>query len=88
MNTTLHNHKQLKALREFAEDILEFSDLKLAFISEKGIAKEYGARHLRGGKLTKDWTTDKQWLGSAVLAIAHDEDTVFVLTANLLRISL
>ena len=88
MNTTLHNHKQLKALRNFAEDILEFTDLKLAFISNNKLAKEYGARHLRGGKLTKDWTTDKQWLGTDVLAIAHDEDTVFVLTANLLRISL
>jgi len=77
-------------MREFATDIREFGDMALNGISNYKMAMEFKTKHIRSGKLSKDWTQDEVFADKPVLATAYDEadDVLFILTAECVRISL
>jgi hypothetical protein len=97
MNTTTtpttaqpHTFKQLKAAREFAEDVVDFGGMVLGGMANRKQATEFRTKHIRSGKLSRKWTTDSTWKDKLVLAVAYcpGDGTVFVLTADLMRIVL
>ena len=83
------NIKQVQATVEFASDILAFGDITLSGIADRDLASRFGVAHIRAGKFSPVWGTNRAFHGSPVLAVAHDpiDDVAFILTADGRRLS-